>query len=108
MAECPRCNRDQNVKSIDGDTVLLVRHYGGYFNGYCVGQTVSRDALVKWVESERAIYQGAIDGASEARARAEEEMQETCARIDRRVKIATAYLAGLEKMMAGIDTTKAE
>jgi hypothetical protein len=50
-AECPKCKRVENVKSIDGDVATLVKHKRGYYYSTCKSVTVPVSEIGMWIKS---------------------------------------------------------
>ena len=59
-AECPRCKRVENVKSIDGETATLVKHKRGYYYSTCNGVTVPVSEIGVWIKSMIADRDGVM------------------------------------------------
>ena len=107
-AECPRCKRVENVKSIDGETATLVKHKRGYHYSTCNGVTVPVSEIGVWIKSMIADRYGVMIRTNECmeaeKVRHEREMDDIRDSFDEAREENEALSKMLKKYPAPVET----
>ena len=107
-AECPRCKRVENVKSIDGETATLVKHKRGYHYSTCNGVTVPVSEIGVWIKSMIADRDGVMIRTNERmeaeKVRHEREMDDIRDSFDEAREENEALSKMLKKYPAPVET----